>query len=120
MLRAICGIALLVAASLPLHAEEAKPNTLTPKEIEEGWILLFDGETTFGWTGKAIDKWTIAEGVLYPQKGTDAAIVHGTPWNAFELVFQYQVKKNGKGQVIIGGDGEGGESETGKLCALSR
>ena len=28
------------------RAEEAKPNTLTPKEIAEGWILLFDGETT--------------------------------------------------------------------------
>lgn len=28
--------------------EKAKPNTLTQKEIEEGWILLFDGETTFG------------------------------------------------------------------------
>src|SRR5262249_5900431 len=26
-----------------------KPNTLTPKEIADGWILLFDGETTFGW-----------------------------------------------------------------------
>ena len=32
-----------------LHADGYKPNTLTAKEIEEGWILLFDGETTFGW-----------------------------------------------------------------------
>jgi hypothetical protein len=30
-------------------ADDTKPNTLTPKEIVEGWILLFDGETTFGW-----------------------------------------------------------------------
>jgi hypothetical protein len=30
-------------------ADDGKPNTLTPKEIAEGWILLFDGETTFGW-----------------------------------------------------------------------
>src|SRR6188768_3170029 len=29
--------------------EKPKPNTLTPKEIADGWILLFDGETTFGW-----------------------------------------------------------------------
>jgi hypothetical protein len=28
---------------------EAAANTLTPKEIADGWILLFDGETTFGW-----------------------------------------------------------------------
>src|SRR5262249_55712732 len=25
-----------------------KPNTLTPKEIADGWILPWDGETTFG------------------------------------------------------------------------
>jgi hypothetical protein len=35
--------------SAHLHADEPKPNTLTPKEIADGWILLFDGETTFGW-----------------------------------------------------------------------
>jgi hypothetical protein len=29
---------------------DGKPNTLTPKEIAEGWVLLFDGESTFGWT----------------------------------------------------------------------
>jgi len=35
--------------ALPAAADEkAKPNTLNPKEIADGWILLFDGETTFG------------------------------------------------------------------------
>jgi len=29
--------------------EKPKPNTLTAKEIADGWIMLFDGETTFGW-----------------------------------------------------------------------
>ena len=31
---------------------EAKPNTLTAKEIADGRVLLFDGETTFGWKVK--------------------------------------------------------------------
>ena len=30
-------------------ADDKKPNTLTPKEIADGWLMLFDGETTFGW-----------------------------------------------------------------------
>jgi Domain of Unknown Function (DUF1080) len=34
-------------------AGEKKANSLTEKEVADGWILLFDGETTFGWTGKA-------------------------------------------------------------------
>src|SRR5438128_133369 len=30
--------------------KQAKPTPLTPNEIADGWILVFDGETTFGWT----------------------------------------------------------------------
>ena len=40
-------VALLVAA--PSRAQDAKLNTLSPKEIADGWIVLFDGETSFGW-----------------------------------------------------------------------
>ncbi len=51
MLRLLAAIAAL-AVTAPAFADEKdkpKPNTLTPKEIADGWILLFDGETTFGW-----------------------------------------------------------------------
>jgi hypothetical protein len=41
----------LALLAVPAFADEkARPNTLTPKEIADGWVLLFDGETTFGWT----------------------------------------------------------------------
>jgi hypothetical protein len=60
---------LLVCMSLtyPLFAEDnAKPNTLTPKEIADGWVLLFDGETSFGWAfegeSKVQDGWLVLEG----------------------------------------------------------
>jgi hypothetical protein len=46
----VAALLLLVAAPLLRAADEPKPNTLTPKEIADGWILLFDGESTFGWT----------------------------------------------------------------------
>jgi hypothetical protein len=45
----------LLWAAWPLAAfadEPAKPNSLTPREIADGWLLLFDGETTFGWDVK--------------------------------------------------------------------
>jgi 3-keto-disaccharide hydrolase len=47
-----CLVSALILAILAVPspaAENAKPNTLTPKEIADGWLLLFDGETTFGW-----------------------------------------------------------------------
>ncbi len=45
----LCAALLGVTAATAHAADEAKPNTLTPKEIADGWLLLFDGETTFGW-----------------------------------------------------------------------
>jgi hypothetical protein len=42
-------LVVFMALAVIARADEPKPNTLTPKEIADGWILLFDGETTFGW-----------------------------------------------------------------------
>src|SRR5262245_54678887 len=63
-MRHILAFCLLVAAALPGHAqtEKAKPNTLTAKEIADGWILLFDGETAFGW--KSTGKTNVKDGCL--------------------------------------------------------
>lgn len=39
-----------LALSAPaLAADPPKPNTLTQQEIADGWLLLFDGESTLGW-----------------------------------------------------------------------
>jgi hypothetical protein len=41
-------LALLLFATVATAAEPSKA-ALTQKEIDEGWIQLFDGESTFGW-----------------------------------------------------------------------
>src|SRR5579884_2040989 len=48
-MRSLSAVALLLLATLPLRAAETKPNSLTPKEVSDGWLLLFDGQTTLGW-----------------------------------------------------------------------
>jgi hypothetical protein len=52
---------LLIAAGLACGAAAAddnKPHTLSPQEAADGWLMLFDGETTFGWKieGEAVVK----------------------------------------------------------------
>jgi hypothetical protein len=50
-MRSLLRAAVLVLCTLEAQADQqAKVNALTPKEIAEGWILLFDGQTSFGWT----------------------------------------------------------------------
>src|SRR5258708_39532626 len=55
----------LSGVGLPANAGEkvaVKPNALTPKEVAEGWLLLFDGTTTFGWNVDGDAK--VQDGVL--------------------------------------------------------
>jgi hypothetical protein len=49
---------------------EAKRNTLTAQEIADGWVLLFDGETTFGWKVEGEAKVENGELVIGGKKAT--------------------------------------------------
>ena len=42
---------------------------LSPKEIDDGWILLFDGESLFGWTKEGGADWRVADGALVADSG---------------------------------------------------
>ncbi len=50
-----------------------KDNTLSKKELREGWSMLFNGTNTGGWTtpgGKSVPEgWTVNEGCLTAVKG---------------------------------------------------
>ena len=57
------GIILLFASC----QTEEKPNTLTKKEIKEGWELLFDGKSLDNWktfNGGKVTGWKIEDGVF--------------------------------------------------------
>jgi Domain of Unknown Function (DUF1080) len=98
MRRAVYALCLLYAATGIGYAQgdKAKPNTLTPKEIADGWILLFDGETTFGWTElvrKPPNKFEVENGALIVPCGS--TILHDRDYGDHELAFEY--KSNGEG-----------------------
>src|SRR5947209_3719038 len=98
-----CG--LFFALTLPCHAQgdKVKPNTLTPKEIADGWILLFDGETTFGWkldpSGKGQMK--VSDGVL-SLNAAEGGIRCTTSFADFELSVEYKCKAAGLGILGAG------------------
>ncbi|HEV3142642.1 MAG TPA: hypothetical protein VGZ47_02040, partial [Gemmataceae bacterium] len=49
LLLCLFGLSLFTLAPVNADDKPAKPNALTSKEVADGWILLFDSETTFGW-----------------------------------------------------------------------
>jgi len=46
------------------------PNRLSPEEIAEGWILLFDGATLFGWQPSQAADWRVEDGAIVATTGT--------------------------------------------------
>ncbi len=91
-------LALLLVLSLAdpcWAAEDAKPNKLTTAEIAEGWILLFDGKTTFGWD--VAGKPTVREGVLVYGGDAEVRASITTAFRQYELKLEYLLenpKKN--------------------------
>ena len=47
----------------------SSPNTLSPQEVRQGWILLWDGETTFGWEALGEAEWQTGNGILSAASG---------------------------------------------------
>lgn len=79
-------------------------NQLTEKEKEEGWQLLWDGQTTKGWRGAKLDHfpqkgWKIENGVLSVLKGTGTEsqgggdIVTIQKYKNFELEVDFKFTK---------------------------
>ncbi|HMF12746.1 MAG TPA: DUF1080 domain-containing protein, partial [Gemmataceae bacterium] len=77
-----------LALACSLFADEKpKPNTLTPKEMAEGWILMFDGETTFGWN--AGDRLKLKEASLVFDSTMDRKPGTTTAFGDVELAFRF-------------------------------
>lgn len=76
------------------------PNTLTAKEVRNGWRLLFDGQTTKGWHNfKEKDVrsgWVVKDGVLTSADPNNSGdIVTDDKFDWFELSLDFNI---GKGQ----------------------
>jgi hypothetical protein len=111
----LVSIALLSAVSgLPQAGNEPKPNTLTAKEMADGWLLLFDGETTFGWKidGEAVVK----DGVLIlgGTKPTTAISTSAFPWTSAPYVLEMDTQYEGENRPTI--SFAGGKMRLGDGC----
>jgi len=70
MKKYIVGIFCLFFVVLLIQPVRSQDNTLTPKEQEDGWELLWDGKTTDGWRGAKLSTfptkgWEIKDGMLH-------------------------------------------------------
>jgi len=86
--------------------DEAPLNTLTEQEEAEGWVLLFDGESTDGWRGYGRDAfpeagWTIEDGVLRVIGGERPGdIIYDEKFQNFRLSLEWKVSEAGNSGIF--------------------
>jgi hypothetical protein len=94
-------VCLLFLIAAPIVAQEKSSSTaLTPKEIADGWIMLFDGESTFGW--KADGEAKVVGGNLQLSGGEKgASLTMPVPFAACDLRLEV-ASGSGNGELMLG------------------
>jgi hypothetical protein len=105
------GILLALLASIVAVAQT--PNTLTPKEVAEGWILLWDGEATFGWESHGAAEWKIAGSALVAESAEGGWLGTTTPFADFVLKLEFRTAADGNSGVFLRSARTGAPHQTG-------
>lgn len=79
----------------------AQTNSLTPKEISDGWLLLFDGDSTFGWTVEGAAKWRVANGTIIADAGGYGWLRTNTQFADYSLKVDFQTAADGNSGIFL-------------------
>lgn len=96
--------------SLFTLAASAQHNTLSRKEKKDGWILLFDGQTTTGWrnfnSNGLGSAWKAANGELYldtdvTEREERGDIITHEEFEDFELALEWKIDSCGNSGIMF-------------------
>jgi len=97
-------------ATTELRAAIVEPNTLTPAEAEDGWVMLFDGLTPEHWRGYNKDYfpkgWEVVDGTIHikgsgkGEAGEGGDIITKKQYKNFELELEWKVSEGGNSGIF--------------------
>lgn len=94
------AIALLLLNAVTAFAAD---NSLTDKEKQDGWILLFDGQTTKGWMSpkeKPLDNKHVQDGSLNPHP-CDYMLVYDKPLENYKLSLDFKISPKCNSGIFV-------------------
>jgi len=106
---------LLALFCLPVAIQplDAQPNTLTSEEIADGWLLLWDGRTEFGWEWHGDAVWSFRDGVIKAASGENGWLGTTTTFGDFHLQLEFKTAADGNSGVFLRSAREGQPHRTG-------
>ncbi len=78
----------------------------------DGWIVLHDGESHYGWT-PASGAWSAARGILVADGGSAGTLRSNAPFADFVLQFEIRAEKSARGALYVRAARDGNPKETG-------
>jgi len=98
-------------AEEPASNEIAATNTLSQAEIDDGWQLLFDGESAEGWKGYCKEAfpeegWEIVDGTIHcigsgkGEAGAGGDIISANKYSNFELSLEWKISEGGNSGIF--------------------
>ncbi len=95
----LSNITTTLAETLPSKSNPP-PELLTQKEIDAGWISLFDGQTLFGWQSETKD-WSVKNGVITGVGQKPNLLATTSPFADYELRVEYRLEKGGNSGIFL-------------------
>ncbi|MBN1347767.1 MAG: DUF1080 domain-containing protein [Phycisphaerae bacterium] len=97
-------LSLLLLISAPVAASTAigpGADLITEQEAAQGWILLFDGKTQFGWQPHADGPWRVADAALTSQPDGKGWLATTTEFADFHLTCRYRISPGAKCGILF-------------------
>jgi hypothetical protein len=87
-------------------AAEAQPfqfqaPNLTPEEIRDGWISLFDGVSLFGWDVPQGTNWRVEDGCIVADSGEESLLTTPFNFDNFEFRCEFHLEPDGNSGVFL-------------------
>ncbi len=79
---AACSFAVVCGGG---RGQAAEANRLTTDELAAGWLLLFDGETLYGWEPGSAADWAVVDGAIRVSQGEKGLLCTTCDWSDYEL-----------------------------------
>jgi len=97
---ALC-LALAAGSAVAGSPAAAELNALTPEEIAEGWVLLFDGQTLFGWKAASTANWEVRDGAITASAGDAGLLCTTSQFGNFQLKVDFRAAPDGNSGVFL-------------------